>query len=153
MRRSLHLALLVLGLGCLGLPLSGCGDAPDGAPVGTGPVATNEPVVWMQAKPSPLGTLTAAVTQRPAPDRVVLEARWGRGDVSGACLVEVLLPVGVLLVEGDARHALDPDAESGGRVWVLDVPQDGRELDAVVRYCVETVEGLRAMECAVRLTR
>lgn len=115
-------------------------------------VGVDAPVVWMEAKTTPIGSLKAAVTNRPAPDRVVLQANWARGTVSGACLLELVLPDGVLVVNGDARRELSPEAESGGQVWWLEVPQDGRELDALVRYCVETEDGIRATECAVRIS-
>lgn len=112
------------------------------------------PVRWMQAKPNPIvGELRMAVVERPAPDRVRLEAHWGRSALAGACAVDLGLPAGVLLVEGPARIELDPVDDPGRATWLLEVPQDGRVLDAVVRYCVETPEGIRAAQCAVRLTR
>ena len=135
-------------LACLllaGLALAACGGAPAPAPA---------PVRWMEAKPNPIvGSLRAAVVERPAPDRARLEATWGASALDGACLVDLGLPAGVLIVEGPERIELDREADPGRATWLLEFPRDGRELDVVVRYCVQTEDGVRAAQCAVRLTQ
>lgn len=138
MRRPLLALLLMLPLG-----LAACGA----------PTPEPEPIRWMQAKPGRVvASLEAAVVERIAPDRIVLEARWTPGALDGACLVDLGLPAGVLIIEGAERIDLDPEADPGHARWVLEFPRDGRDLDAVVRYCVETAAGLRAAHVAVRLT-
>ncbi|MDF1699735.1 MAG: hypothetical protein P1V36_01055 [Planctomycetota bacterium] len=132
--------ILTVLLACAGL-LAGCGSE---APA---------PVRWMEAKPNPIvDSLRAAVVARPAPDRVRLEAHWTATAVAGPCTIDLGLPAGVLIVEGAERIEVDAQAPAGHASWVLEFPRDGRELDAVVRYCVETPDGLRAAQCAVRLT-
>ena len=53
----------------------------------------------------------------------------------------------MLLVEieihGGKLIRIDPEADPGHAAWVLQVPQGMGDLDAVVRYCVQTPEGLR----------
>ena len=137
MRRNLPALILLAVLA------GGCGDAPQ----------RDAPVQWMQAKPGRVAArLEAAVTERPAPDRVRVDARWVAGTLEGACTLDIGLPAGVLIVEGEERLDLDAD-DPGSASWVLEFPRDGRDLDAVVRYCVDTPDGLRAAHVAVRLTR
>ncbi len=136
MRRACLLLVLPL------LALAACGSEPADAPV-----------AWMQAKPNPVvGSLEAAVVERLGPDRVLLEARWGAGTLGTECQIDLGLPAGVMVLEGEERIPIDPEADPGHAAWVLQVPMDMGELDAVVRYCVQTPEGMRAAQCAVRLT-
>ena len=112
------------------------------------------PITWMEAKPNPVvSDLRIAVVDRPAPDRVRLEARWSESAIDGMCRVDLGLPGGVLIVEGPEQIDLDPEGDVGTATWILEFPRDGRELDAVVRYCVRTEDGMRAAQCAVRITR
>ena len=136
--------IAILFLAALAPLLGACGAQEPAAPA---------PVRWMEAKPSPvIDSLQAAVVERPAPDRVVLEARWGASAINGACGVDLGLPAGVLIVEGEEQLIIDPRNDEHRARWVLEFPRDGRTLDAVVRYCVQTDEGMRAAQCAVRLT-
>jgi len=133
-------AFALAGLGLL----TACGDAEVPAPM---------PVRWMESKPNPIvGSLRAAVVERLGPDRVRIEARWtGIGGRQG-CAIDLLLPRGTIVLEGPERIDLPRDEPSGEASWVLEFPLGTGALDAVVRYCVSTSEGMRAAQCAVRLT-
>jgi hypothetical protein len=134
-----QMLLLLLGAACL-LPACGGPEAPAS-------------VQWMESKPNPIvGSLRVAVVERLGPDRVRVEAHWvGIADREG-CAVDLGLPAGVIVLEGDERLDLAASAPSGETSWILEYPLDLGPLDAVVRYCVQTPEGVRAAQCAVRLT-
>ena len=135
----------LLRLACTGLlaaALCACGDAPQ---------ARHE-VRWMHSKPNPaVGSVRAAVVARPAPDRAVLEAHWENLVGGEACNLELVLPEGVILRTGTPFPPLAPDEAGGMATWEVEFPR-GQPLDAVIRFCVDTPEGLRACEAAVRLT-
>ncbi len=138
---ALGFGLLLLGSACL-LPACGGPETPVAAPV-----------QWMASKPNPIvGSLRAAVVERLGPDRVRLEAHWvGIANREG-CAVDLGLPAGVMVVDGDERIDLAAAEPSGTTSWILEFPLALGPLDAVVRYCVQTPEGVRAAQCAVRLT-
>lgn len=139
MRRLLAPALLLAGVLVL---LPSCGDT--SAPPGE--------VQWIAAKPSSIvGSLRAAVVERTGPDRVVIEARWESRAVAENCALEIVLPEGAMLIEGQRLRPLMADEDAGLQRWHVQYPL-GAPLDAVLRYCAETAEGLRACEVAVRLT-
>jgi hypothetical protein len=106
----------------------------------------------MHAKPSSIvASLRAAVVERPAPDRARIEAHWTARQAGAGCALRLVLPPQVLLVEGAASPPLDPDLTVGEATWLVQFPT-GQPLDAVIRYCADTPDGLRAAEVAVRLT-
>ena len=115
---------------------------------------------WSASKPgSRVGTVRAAVVERPSPDRALIEVQWearlhaahaGRADMT--CELRLLLPEGAFLLEGEAARSLASDEPLGRHHWLVQFPL-GRPLDAVVTYCAETEVGPRAAEVAVRLTQ
>ena len=137
MRRHACLALL----GAL-LLLAACG--------GDEPVA--QPVRWSESKVAPrVGRVRAAVTERPSADRARIEARWENRSASDTCALELIVPDGVVVLEGERRTPLGAEDAAGSATWLVEFPT-GRALDAVLRFCAETEEGLRATETSVRLT-
>jgi hypothetical protein len=149
MRQNLLPALLLL---LVSVPLAACG--------GPSPDAPLPAVHWNESKHmSAVGQMRAAVVDRPAPDRAWIEAEWTARPhaaheaegAPGACALEIALPEGVFLLEGDFRTPLASDEPSGSQRWLVGFPT-GRALDAVLRYCVDTPQGPRAAEVAVRLT-
>jgi hypothetical protein len=138
--------LFVCALGACGGPAS---DTPSDTTSGT---PTGGPVQWMTAKPNPfVGSLRAAVVERTAPDRARIEAHWRNDKLWPGCVVELVLPDGVIAVDGAMRHEPQADEISGMASWEVEFPS-GRPLDAVIRYCIETPEGVRATQLALRLT-
>lgn len=136
-----------------GLLIAVCAASPSLlAACGQPEAPVSAPTVWMEAKPSPfVDSLKAAVVERPAPDRARIEAHWSNDQLWPGCVIELVLPEGVIAVDGDERYEPYADEASGMTAWLVEFPL-GRPLDAVVRYCVETPEGVRSAQCAVRLT-
>jgi hypothetical protein len=142
---SLRLLLGTLALlSCAAL--TACGE-----PGADEPAPWTGPVVWQASKPSPtLGRIEAAVVERPSPDRATLEARWSAHPGLGTCELEIVLPEGVFLVEGESSTPLPEGALEGTARWLVEFPV-GRDLDAVVRFCGHTPLGPRSADVAVRL--
>ena len=140
---ALTLLLAATPLLAASLVLSGCGS--QSAPA-------SAPVQWISSKPNPqVGSVRAAVVERPAPDRAWIEVRWDGRNHGDECAVTITLPEGVLLLEGEPTRPLGIDEAVGTHRWLVEFPL-GRPLDAVLRYCAMTPEGMRACEAAVRLT-
>ncbi len=97
-----------------------------------------------------LGTLDAAVVDRPAPDRAVVEVHWRRGPRGGNAALEVMPPDGAWLVTGSEVVPLTPGLAEGTERFTLDFDR-GRDLDLVVRLAVRTLRGDRSIETYVRL--
>ncbi len=136
MRTCLTLAAL------LALVLAGCGDAPKP----TGPVGE-----WVISKPNPIvGELRGAVLERPAVGVARVGVEWRALPGARNCALEIILPEGGELLEGTATVPLHPDALSGEQAWLVSFPTD-RTLDATLRLCADTEDGMRACEVAVRL--
>lgn len=109
-------------------------------------------VAWRESKPSPrIGRVRAAVVERPAPDRARIEARWENRSGSENCALELLVPAGVVVLEGERRTPIAGEDAAGSMTWLVEFPT-GRAADAVLRFCVETEDGLRAAETSVRLS-
>ncbi|MGI9556384.1 MAG: hypothetical protein ACR2N5_00420, partial [Solirubrobacterales bacterium] len=111
----------VLALALLGL-LAACGDAPPSEAAGT--AAT--PVRWLASKPSSaVGRVRAAVVERPAPDRAWIEAEWVANpdahdhEWNHDCRLQIALPDGAFLLEGDTDVALDDLLASGQQRWLV----------------------------------
>ncbi len=135
--RRLHLLVLC----CLVLGLPACGDE---AP-------TPVKVEWRQSKRgAAIGRVRAAVVERPAPDRALIEARWENRSGAENCALELVVPEGVVVLEGERRMPISPEETAGAATWLVEFPT-GREADAVLRFCAETEDGLRAAETSVRL--
>ncbi len=130
----------------LALGLAGCGD------VGSrDEVAPPAKVQWRESKPnSHVGRIRAAVIERPAPDRALIEAHWENRSGSDNCAVELVVPEGVVLLSGERRMELPGEDASGSATWMVEFPS-GRALDAVLRFCAQTDDGLRAAETTIRL--
>jgi hypothetical protein len=140
MRRTFLAPLVSL---LLPLLAAACGEAP--APVRGAPDA------WIRGKPNPLlGQVEAGVVDRPAADRARIRARYTRLAGTPSCRIELVLPDGVLLREGEADMPLPADAQQGEAQWVVELPS-GRTLDAVVRLRAEGPRGTLACEVPVRL--
>jgi hypothetical protein len=129
-------SLLLLG----GLLLAGCGDGGGGTPA---------PARLGKAR-IPAGRVEARIVERPATDRAVVEASWSRGEGESLRL-EVVLPSGSHLVEGDARIPLDAASPGGAARWEVGFPT-GSPLDLVVRLSARVGETEQVVETAVRLT-
>lgn len=117
-------------------------------------------VRWNTSKPgSRVGTLRAAIVERPARDRALIEVQWEArphdahaGRHHTACELRLRLPEGAILLAGEEARPLASDEPVGRHEWLVEFPL-GRPLDAVVAYCAETEAGPRAAEVAVRLTQ
>ena len=109
-------------------------------------------VQWRESKPDGrIGRLRAAIIERPAPDRALIEARWENHSGAANCALELVLPDGVVVLEGQARTAIPAEDTAGSATWLVEFPT-GREADAVLRFCAETQDGMRAAETSVRLS-
>jgi len=137
----------VLAAVLLGLPLAGCGQTSSKETAADVPLV----VQWRESKPgSPVGQVRAAVVERPALDRARIEARWqGRGAAAN-CALELVLPAGVVILEGDRRADLGVGETAGDAAWLVSFPT-GRTLDAVVRLCGQIDTGECSAETTVRL--
>lgn len=140
--KTARVLLLALGIGLIGC---GCG--------GEEQDESNRPAVrWTESKLNPLvGSLRAAVVDRPGPDRAWVEVQWDGRHHTEDCAVSIALPEGAILLEGDPERPLGVDEAVGVHRWLVEYPL-GRPLDAVLRYCVPTADGMRSSEVAVRLT-
>ncbi len=111
-------------------------------------------IEWRESKPtSPVGRVRAAVVERPARDRARIEARWQNRTAAENCALELVVPPGVIVLEGERRTALQVGETAGTATWLVEFPVGGagHALDAVVRFCAQTEAGLRAAETTVRL--
>lgn len=101
--------LALLSAGAFLLLQPGAGPARRGGP----PPAR----AWASAcagKPAtPLGSLALAVVARPEGDEAWVQATWQRGPAGEGLRVELVLPAGATLLEGEAWQAL-PEGVSGG---------------------------------------
>lgn len=147
-----HIHLLCAALLMVALPLlCACGD--DSTTEVSRDAATGAavPVRWIQSKPNPsIGRLEAAVVARDASDRARVEARWTRSGAVAGCSLEIVLPDGVRLLEGQRLVGVDPDEFAGSGAWLLDHDRD-RPLDIVVRFCAVAGDGERSCEVALRI--
>lgn len=136
--RIAHLLLFA----CLTLGVSACGsEAPEPTQV-----------EWRESKPVPrIGSVRAAVIERPGPGRARIEARWENRSEGATCALELVVPDGVVVLEGERVTPLPYDVTTGAVVWLVEFPS-GRALDAVLRLCAEGDDGTRATETSVRLT-
>lgn len=98
----------------------------------------------------PIGRVELVVVDRPSHDRVVLEARWMRGERGWGREVELVLPEGAWLVEGQSSKALAPERAEGVLRWTVGF-RTGEPLDAVVRLRARAGHGPCAREASVRL--
>jgi hypothetical protein len=109
-------------------------------------------VQWRASKPDArIGRVFAAVIERPAADRALISARWETRSAARSCALELLVPAGVVLLDGEQSRPIPMDETSGSVTWLVEFPT-GRVLDAVLRLCAQTTDGLRAAETSVRLT-
>lgn len=121
------------------------------------PVACGEPVAFVpepgvSGKPVPeLGTVAAAIVDRPATDRAVVEAEWTLEADAQGCEVVLQLPEGALLVAGEPVTAVAEGQRSGRIRWTVEFPS-GAALDVVIRLCGTTAAGFRIAEAYARLT-
>ncbi len=141
--RTLRLLLLT----CLALGATACGGE---APQTTAPQPTD--IEWRESKPGArIGSVRAAVIERPGPGRALIEARWENRSGGGGCALELVVPDGVVVLEGERVVPLPYDDDAGAASWLVEFPS-GRDLDAVLRLCAEGEDGMRAAETSVRLT-
>ena len=131
-------AVLVLGAGLLALSTPS-----ERAPRSPRP----EPGVRGKSRPQ-LGTLSLTITSRPSADRAWVRGAWVRADDAHGCLVELLLPTGTHLVEGEPR--VGAEAATGSHEWLVSFPT-GADLDLVAQLCGTTSQGEQACEAIVRL--
>jgi hypothetical protein len=143
--RVLPVAALTLAAG-LGAASVASTPAPVGGPP---PVRT-----WQRAcagKPSvPVGHVTAAVVERPGSDEAVVRADWARGPVGQSCRLELVLPEGASLVEGEEEQALRPDLAAGTSTWRVRFRTTVTS-DLVVRMCAVVDDVHVGREAYVRL--
>jgi len=108
-------------------------------------------VEWRESKPDAhVGRLRAAVIERPAPDRARIEARWENHSSATNCALDLIVPDGVVVLEGESHTPLATEDAAGTATWLVEFPT-GHAADAVLRFCAETEDGLRAAETSVRL--
>ncbi len=137
--------IVIVLLSCAAL--AGCGEERVRE---AGPGAVFEPGV---GKPNAfVGSLDAAIVERPTRDRARIRATWRRAAGVEGCELQLHLPHGVLLLEGEAVHVLTPDELEGERTWLVAFPT-GAVLDATVRLCGDAGRGVRICDSYVRLTR
>lgn len=91
-------------------------------------------------KPLPaLGTLSVAVTERPALDLAVVRASWERGPQGTTARLLLVLPEGAELIEGDLEQRLPDGLGSGTSTFRVRFLPD-RTSDVTVRLTAD-VEG------------
>jgi len=137
--RTLGPALLAVAF----LATAGCGERP-------APPAPAGPDDVVAAKPNPfLGGLQAQVVARESAEEATIVARLRPAAEAQACQVDLILPEGASLVEGEPTvRGEGPEIQA---TWRVRFPL-GRTLDAVVRACGDTPNGMQAMEVSLRLT-
>ena len=129
--------LCLLMLCTLALGACGTESAPE-----TGTTAVFEPGV---SKPNAMvGSLDVAIVERPARDRARIRASWRRADGVEGCQLQLHLPRGAVLVDGDETYMLAPEEAAGVREWVVEFPT-GAPLDATVRLCGDAGAGGAAL--------
>jgi len=126
----------------LALLLAGCGDAV--------PARVDLPRDCGGKPSPPIGDVEVVIVERIAPDRVVLEARWGRGRDQVEGQVDLLLPEGAWIIEGPGREIRAAKGRDGVARWTVE-HRRGEALDAVVRLRRDTQGHARAREACVRL--
>lgn len=116
--------------------------------------AQETPATWTRdcaGKPAPaIGDVRLEVVERPAADRVVLEARWAAGPRGSGRRVELVLPDGAWLIEGRRRNAVRADARDGVIRWTIGY-ETGRPLDVVARLRAQDGEREVGREVCVPL--
>ncbi|MHC5010361.1 MAG: hypothetical protein ACYTG6_05335 [Planctomycetota bacterium] len=136
------------------LLVTGCGrtDAPAESAFQDGRPTARRVGPGCQGKPgSAIGDVKAAVVDRPAADRAVIEAAWTRGVVGHDPELRLLLPQGAWLVRGDVPARSDASAAWGRARWEVAF-ETGRALDAVLRLEADTEDGRCSRETYVRLS-
>jgi len=98
-----------------------------------------------------VGALEIAIVERPSSDRARVRATWRSADGVAGCELQLRLPDGAVMIEGERSYALGPDEREGVREWLVEFPT-GMVLDATVRLCGDAGAGLRLCESYVRLT-
>jgi hypothetical protein len=110
--------------------------------------------VWQRAcagKPAvPVGHVVASVVERPGSDEAVVRADWARGPVGQSCRLELVLPEGASLVEGEEEQALQPDLVAGTSTWRVRFRTTVTS-DLVVRMCAVVDDAHVGREAYVRL--
>jgi len=134
----LSLAALLVALRPLGRP---SGDVAPGRPSGA---------AW-RTKPRPgVGRLSLEVVERPSTGRAVLEARWSLASGAGDAALDLLLPEGADLVEGERRTALPSGLREGTVRWAVEHATDGT-LDVAARLAAGVGKTRRSLEAYARL--
>lgn len=111
----------------------------------------DRPAPPFTGKPNPaLGALVLEVLERPSPDRAVVRGRWARAEGARGCSLDLILPRGATLLEGQAHVDIADDAIAGEATWLLDFPTD-RDLDLVARFCGTNDRGDEALEAVAQL--
>jgi len=104
-------------------------------------------------KPLPrVGHVEVSVAERPAFDEVVLRADWRAGPLleDGPAWLDLVLPDGAWLVDGEMRVPLPEGLAAGASTWTVRFHAD-RTLDAAVRLAVETADRVQQREFYARL--
>lgn len=104
-----------------------------------------------RGKPSPpIGDVELVIVERLSPDRLILEARWGKGRDETEGTVELVLPDGAWVLEGPDRHVRARKRTAGVSRWIVE-HRVGEPLDAVARLRRDVGGRRRAREACVRL--
>lgn len=104
-----------------------------------------------RGKPAPaIGEVKAIVLERPAPDRVVLAARWRGAPGGREAHLELVLPEGAWIVRGPEAVALEVGGGVSDGVWEVGYAP-GQALDVVFRLVARLGGEPCSREVAVRI--
>ena len=100
-------------------------------------------VEWTASKPEVrIGRVQATVIERPSPDRARIQARWENRSGADNCALELVVPDGVVVLEGERQDQTEPEGEHDGSEGEHEVPDedaDERSADCLVGQDVGVV--------------
>jgi hypothetical protein len=147
MRARLPLLLALTGLAAWGFVR----EARPGEPVRGGPPVARTWQPLCAGKPAArIGDLVGLVVERPEGDEAVVRVDWARGPLGEGCRVELVLPQGATLLDGEPGLDLPDGVLAGSTSWRVRFPRLCTS-DLTVRMCAALDGAMVSKETYVRL--